>query len=121
MTDTSGNTAVAFNPAVSDANATPSSKSTLPSEIAAGRPNPGSPANPKLSSRFAEFFQENNGNFSATRLAFLLWSLGVFVVWSIVSIRVQALQTPPPEVMEIIGILMTGKVVQKFGEPPGTP
>jgi len=35
------------------------------------------------------FLQEDNGNFSATRLAFLLWIIG------------------------------TGKVVQKFGEKPG--
>ena len=31
--------------------------------------------------KLAEFFQESNGTFSATRLAFLAWIFGVLIGW----------------------------------------
>jgi hypothetical protein len=68
--------------------------------------------------RFLEFFQEDNGGFSATRLAFLLWVIGVLVVWIIESLSSKTLEHIDPTVTTILGILMTGKVVQKFGEKP---
>ncbi|MGA7563973.1 MAG: hypothetical protein WBW55_12270 [Desulfobaccales bacterium] len=64
------------------------------------------------------FLQEDNGNFSATRLAFLLWIIGVLVVWIMDSVKAASLQGIPESVAAIIGILMTGKVAQKFGEKP---
>ncbi|RMF58914.1 MAG: hypothetical protein D6748_07535 [Calditrichaeota bacterium] len=66
--------------------------------------------------RLAEFLQEKNGNFSSTRLAFLLWVLGTLFVWIFISIKNLTLQPLPESVIIIIGILMTGKVTQKFGE-----
>jgi hypothetical protein len=68
--------------------------------------------------RLSEFLQEDNGGFSATRLAFLLWVVGVLVVWIIDSISSKTLERIDPSVTAILGILMTGKVVQKFGEKP---
>jgi len=65
------------------------------------------------------FLQEDNGNFSATRLAFLLWIIGALVAWIITSLKSGNLQAIPESVAAIIGILMTGKVAQKFGEKPG--
>lgn len=65
-----------------------------------------------------EFLQEDNGGFSASRLAFLLWALGVLVVWIANSLHGHTLQEIPETVVTIIGVLMTGKVAQKFGEKP---
>ena len=63
-----------------------------------------------------EFFQDNDGNYSATRLAFLIWSIGVLAVWSFVSLRSGELKGLPPDIATVLGVLMTGKVVQKFAE-----
>ena len=72
--------------------------------------------------RLLEFVQEDNGGFSSTRLAFLVWAFAVLVVWIVASVTSQpmALARIDPSVTTILGILMTGKVVQKFGEKPDT-
>lgn len=62
------------------------------------------------------FFQDADGNLSSIRLAFLLWAAGVLVVWIIMSLKGTKLADIPPEVLTVLGILMTGKVVQKFSE-----
>ena len=64
--------------------------------------------------KFAQFFQDGSGAYSATRLAFLLWSAGVLVVWVWVSITKQALAPIDQSVVLVLGALMTGKVVQSF-------
>ena len=63
-----------------------------------------------------EILEDNSGGLSATRLAFLLWAVGVLVAWSIVSVRSGTLQPIDGSVQAILAILMTGKVVQRFGE-----
>lgn len=70
--------------------------------------------------RILEFFQEDNGGYSATRLGFLLWVIGALVVWIITSLTSEPRQLArvDPSVVTIVGILMTGKVAQKFGEKP---
>ncbi len=65
-----------------------------------------------------EFLQEDNGNFSSSRLAFLLWVVGVLFTWILLSITSGSLQPLDNSVTAILGILMTGKVAQKFGENP---
>ena len=64
----------------------------------------------------ASFLQEDDGKWSAARLALLLWVVGVLLIWAIVSLRMKQLQPIPESVVTVIGILTTGKVVQKFGE-----
>ena len=65
-----------------------------------------------------QFMKEDNGNFSSSRLGFLLWVIGVLAVWVIDSLKCPSctLATIPDSVITIVGILMGGKVVQKFGE-----
>jgi hypothetical protein len=70
--------------------------------------------------KLTEFFKESNGTFSATRLAFLTWAFGVLIVWGIPSVRSGELKEIPDTVVAVIGMLMTGKVVQKFSEPSNT-
>lgn len=66
--------------------------------------------------KILEFLQDDNGGFSATRLAFLLWVLGLLTIWLIASAKAGSLQAIPESVITLLGILMGGKVVQKFGE-----
>src|SRR3954466_4456399 len=72
----------------------------------------------------SEFVQETDGSFSATRLGFLAWVLGVLVAWIATSADHRALQPIPESVAAVLGVLMTGKMVQRFGEnqpPPPAP
>lgn len=67
--------------------------------------------------RLQEFFEDKKAKtFSATRLGFLLWVIGVLVVWVYASWQVAALQSVPESVVTILGLLATGKVVQRYGE-----
>jgi hypothetical protein len=68
--------------------------------------------------KFSSFLEDNSGGFSATRLAFLLWTVGVLAVWIYTSIANKSLADINSSVVTIIGILMTGKTVQRFGEKP---
>ena len=54
--------------------------------------------------------------FSATRLAFLLWVVGVLAVWVYASIYQKQLQPVPESGVTILGLLVSGKVVQRFAE-----
>lgn len=54
--------------------------------------------------------------FSAVRLAFLVWVLGAFAVWAIASVRAWSLQAIPESVVTLVGVLAGGKAVQRFGE-----
>lgn len=67
-----------------------------------------------------EFFKDNNGNLSSTRLAFLIWAIGVLGVWMYVSIKLGSLQPLDNSQTMILAILMTGKVAQKFTEKEDT-
>lgn len=62
--------------------------------------------------------QDNSGGLSSTRLSMLLWVVGVFVVWAAISVTNKALQDLPDSVLVLFGILITGKVTQRFGERP---
>ena len=64
-----------------------------------------------------QFLQDKKTKeFSATRLAFLLWSVGVLAVWAYASISMMQLQAVPESVVTILGLLVTGKVVQRYAE-----
>jgi hypothetical protein len=71
-------------------------------------------AGPNLS----EFLEDNNGGLSSTRLALLIWVFGILIVWSYscFSANPVKLAAIDPTVLTLLGILMGGKVVQKFGE-----
>jgi hypothetical protein len=65
---------------------------------------------------FSSFLQDNSGGLSATRLAFLLWAVGVLGMWIYSSIQQGKLAPIDGTVVTVLGILMTGKTVQRFGE-----
>ena len=66
-----------------------------------------------------QFFQEDNGNFSSTRLAFLAYTCALVVQLGIAAYRGGTF-APSDNAVWILVALMTGKSVQKFGEKPGT-
>lgn len=48
-----------------------------------------------MKNKLSEFFKDDTGVLSATRLSFLVWSLGVFIVWAIVCIIKKDVVTIP--------------------------
>ncbi|MFH1096908.1 MAG: hypothetical protein V1749_05370 [Candidatus Desantisbacteria bacterium] len=75
--------------------------------------------------KILQFLQDEKGIFSSTRLAFLIWAIGMFVVWTIKTIYAGVnskgqfyLVDVPETAVWVLGALMAGKVVQKFRENP---
>lgn len=70
--------------------------------------------------KIQKFLQDGNGEFSATRLGFLLWVVGVLMVWIYMAAsRPDYNLHIDTSVITLIGILMTGKVVQSFSPNDG--
>lgn len=70
--------------------------------------------------KFLEFFKDGSGSYSATRLGFVIWVFGVLVVWIYLSITNPCdSQKIDGTVVTILGILMSGKVVQSFSPNDG--
>lgn len=73
--------------------------------------------------KWRQFFQDKRkaqegatDELSATRLVLFLWAVGVLVIWGYASIKSATLQDIPQSVVTILGLVMGGKVVQRFGE-----
>ncbi|WP_183035956.1 hypothetical protein [Cupriavidus sp. UME77] len=68
-----------------------------------------------------KFFKDGYGSFSATRLVFVLWALGVLSAWLYTAFKSPELASKvlDPSVVTILGILMTGKTVQSFSSNDG--
>lgn len=62
------------------------------------------------------FLEDNEGGFSCTRLAFLLWAVAILAVWLGSFFKSGTLTEIPGSVLTLLGILTGGKVVQRFGE-----
>jgi hypothetical protein len=67
--------------------------------------------------KIMEFLQESNGQFSATRLGFLLYIIGTVAQLGFCAYRGVPFAPTDNAVWMLMG-LMGGKVVQKFGEKP---
>lgn len=72
--------------------------------------------------KLGQFFQDDNDRFSATRLVMVAWVLGSLLTWGVWSFNVKGdkadkkMPELPSSVQVILGVLLTGKVMQKFGE-----
>jgi hypothetical protein len=71
---------------------------------------------PPPQSLMAGFIREGNGKLSSSRLLVLLWGGGVFLIWAIASLQGETLQAIPDSVITIVGVLISAKTVQRFGE-----
>ena len=69
-----------------------------------------------MMNRLLQIFEEANGRLSSTRIAFVLWSLIILGVWTVLSLRNGQMQAFDMSIVSMLGIMLTGKVVQKFGE-----
>lgn len=63
-----------------------------------------------------QFLKNGNNEYSATRLAFLLWSLGVLIAWFIKSMTNLSvdLASIDPSVTYTLALFVSGKVFQSF-------
>jgi len=61
-------------------------------------------------------FTEDNGNYSSMRTQFNLWSFGLFAVWVYLSVLKSEMAQIDPTTLGVLGLFITGKFVQKFGE-----
>lgn len=68
-----------------------------------------------------QFFQDDaTHRFSAIRLVLLAWAIGTLGVWGFISLNKTKIEDLPPSVQVVLLTLLTGKVVQKFGEKEAT-
>lgn len=66
--------------------------------------------------KLIEFFEDDTKMLSMTRLIFFLWGSGVLSAWIYTCINSKILVALPENIIIILGILMSGKVVQSFSE-----
>ena len=69
----------------------------------------------------SKFIKESKtGKLSSSRLLVLAWGLGTLVVWIVTSIistlNGEGLQPLPESIVTVLGILVGGKTLQRFGE-----
>lgn len=57
-----------------------------------------------------DFFLDDSHRSSATRLAFLTWSIGVFVIWAGLCVFTHTLVPIPQSVVELTMVFVAGKV-----------
>ncbi len=60
-----------------------------------------------------QFFQESNGRMSSTRLISVFGAFLIIGVWVYISVTKGALQSFDQSVVEVLGIVIAGKVIQK--------
>lgn len=60
-----------------------------------------------------QFFQESNGRMSSTRLISVFGTFLIIGVWVYISVTKGALQSFDQSVVEVLGIVIAGKVIQK--------
>jgi hypothetical protein len=60
-----------------------------------------------------EFVQEVCGKKCPVRLVYLIWGIGIFLVWSFLSIKHSKFEPIDDSVIMFFGLAVTGKVIQK--------
>jgi hypothetical protein len=63
--------------------------------------------------KFLEMFKEECGAVSSMRILMLAYGVGVLIVWVVLSIKNGNILDIPTSIQTILGILVTGKVIQK--------
>ena len=71
-----------------------------------------------MKKKFYEFFMDENNQFSSMRLIFICWSFCFMSMWiiSCFSSKPISLQPIPSSLETFFGMLLFGKVSQKFSE-----
>jgi hypothetical protein len=63
--------------------------------------------------KFLQFFQERGGSLSSNRLVYVIWMLGMLIVWGNLSFKENKMAEIPESNLLVIALLLTGKVLQK--------
>ena len=63
-----------------------------------------------------QIFSEDNGNYSSTRVMFIMWSGLTLLIWASLSIYKHEILSLPETIVGVIVALGGTKVLQKFGE-----
>ena len=61
----------------------------------------------------SNFFKECNGKHCPVRLIYLIWGIGIFLIWAFLSISNKQIQAIDQSVIVFFGLAVTGKVIQK--------
>jgi len=69
--------------------------------------------------RITDFFKEDNGKYSSTRLVFVVATLSVFGVWGVICLKQWALLDIPTRIAIIITGLTGGKLASRKIENGG--
>ena len=69
-----------------------------------------------ITTKGSEFFKDGTGMLSSMRLIFIIWSLGVFLVWVGFCIFKKSIVGIDNSIIEIFGVLTTGKISQSYTE-----
>ena len=78
-------------------------------------------AQPENQTDLSKFIKESNTDkLSSSRLLVLAWGLGTLIVWIVTSVisalNGEGLQSLPESIVTVLGILVGGKTLQRFGE-----
>lgn len=60
--------------------------------------------------------EDGSGGYSTTRVVLTLWLLLLCICWSVIAVRTQSIPDIPQGVLALTGMLLSAKVVQRFGE-----
>ncbi len=70
--------------------------------------------------RLTEFLQNDTGRFSAMRLVFLLWSVGILGMWGYCNVQDKKMIEIPSTVVTAFATIAGWKTVQAWTEKPKT-
>lgn len=62
--------------------------------------------------------EDNSGGLSSCRVVMLVWTMALFGTWVTVAYKTKSLPDVPTGVLTLTGMILGGKVVQRFGETP---
>lgn len=66
-----------------------------------------------------EFFSDNDGSMSASRLILIMYATVIIGAWSYISIKSTTLTPVPESVITMLGLAIGGKIIQKPFESKG--
>lgn len=66
--------------------------------------------------KISQFFRDDTGALSSTRLVFITWSVGLFVLVAYQTLVEKKLPVIDNSLVALFGVVTSGKVVQSFSE-----
>lgn len=67
---------------------------------------------------FISMLSDGSDGISTMRVLLTLWTLGVMAAWLMAALGTHTIPDIPSGVLTLTGMLVGGKVIQRFGEEP---